>query len=232
MQRKRKTQKKQKRKGNAVPTDRQMINKQIQLLTRQKLRIFDVNRIPPRIRAPKGSTWTSVFQANFATGNFLVPFTTAVAALTAASYQFTLSDIVQSGSVVALFDQYRIDQVDFYMIPVGNALNSTAGTVPAYAVVDRDDNTLIASLAAIQEYDNVQQIQLFEGLHVRLNPTVTVALNAAGSFSGLEVKAAPFVDVGFITVPHYGIKVFSAPTGAIQSWNIKAYYRITFLNSR
>lgn len=155
---------------------------------------------------------------------------------------FSLQDVGQVATLTALFDQYRFDKVEIRLVPASSSVEtfnvaSPNNSVPSiYAVLDFDDSTALASLAAAQQYDNVQITRYGEGLSITVLPSNTPALYASGGFSGYEVQRADWVDCANTAVGHYGVKGIITELTALSTstavWYIYAKYYLSFRNTR
>jgi len=165
-----------------------------------------------------------------------------VNATTPFAMAFSLQDLNQVASLTALFDQYRFDKVELKLIPQSTSINvmntaSPNDTPPKIlAVLDFDDSIAPASLAAVQEYDNVQIVTYGEGLMITLLPSYTPAVFAAGAFSGYAVQRAGWLDCANQAVAHYGIKGIVTALQALSTsgvyWDVAAKYYVSFRNTR
>lgn len=159
------------------------------------------------------------------------------------SVAFELNDIDDPTSYSSVFDQYRIDRVVF-QLRSRNKAQFLAGTAtanayppPLYLVIDRDDSTAPASLAALREYDNCVEVNGDEDISVDLEPSITPAIYAGGAFSGYGVnRVGQWLDIANATIPHYGVKFgvasLNVSTTYLWEWDIFAYYYLSFRNVR
>jgi len=158
---------------------------------------------------------------------------------------FALADLPQKASWEAVFDQYRIDEIEVHLIPVYNVVDAhgTAspnnGCPPSVIVLDYDDNTSLASITAAFEYDNSQIITPYQGAVVKVRPKITPAMYAGAFFTGYGVEDSaegPWLDVASDTVDHYGIKMWVNPLANASTetlgWYAYAQYTISFANVR
>lgn len=207
---------------------------------------------PPRMPVPSGpspgATLTIVQQVNQfndISGNVATLAIQQASALAAfGAIGFELADLAQVASWAAVFDQYRIEEVHFRLTTRSNAVSTftnSAATedVPFLLfVIDRDDSSALGSLNAMYEYDNIVQIPGTSNLDIILQPSVTPALYASGAFSGYGVEKSNelWLDVANTGVAHYGIKFGLSPldvaTTAKWTWDIMAWYKVSFRNVR
>jgi len=155
---------------------------------------------------------------------------------------FSLQDLGQVAQLTAVFDQYRFDKVELKFVPESNAVTvqqvaSPNNVLPSlWVVLDYDDSTAPASLAAVLQYDNVEACIYGEGLMVEVAPSNTVALYASGAFSGYQVQKAQWTDCANTAVAHYGVKGAVSELTALSTqtctWRIFAKYYVSFRNTR
>jgi hypothetical protein len=165
------------------------------------------------------------------------------ATLVFGSAAFSLQDVDQVASFTAVFDQYRIDRVVMQVKTQNNVLNfntaSLANSSPpqTYWVVDRDDSSVLTTLAQARQYDNVQEATAMDNVEIDLQPSVTPAVYAAGAFSGYAiVRTGMWLDCNNVSIPHYGVKwaitELSAAATDTYYWNVFFYYYLSFRNVR
>ena len=148
------------------------------------------------------------------------------------SYSFQLSDLPSFADFTALFDSYRIDEVELTMIPGWTQFdNNTMALV--LSVVDFDDATVSTDLSAFLQSENVQQHTPHEPIRIKLKPKFATAA-FSGAFTSYSVSQG-WVDCGSPSVQHYGIKLF---LGALQgaatnnTWLVTARYKISLRAAR
>jgi hypothetical protein len=172
--------------------------------------------------------------------------TTVAQTATTPSYSATFnafSQLDQYATFAALFDQYRITRVDLEFRPAytANSLSlSFGGATPAvcpliYVVVDYDDATTPASLAAFRQYENCQ-VHQYESFTISYVPHAAVCAYASGTFTSYANVTSPWIDCSSIGVQHYGWKtgITAGLAGAIdlQYWNVSQRLTIQFRNVR
>jgi hypothetical protein len=119
---------------------------------------------------------------------------------------FTLNDVAQVGSFQSLFDQYRIKEIEVWLVPGLNASTSIQGTSSTLTTVtDYDDDNTPTSLTALQQYTNATVTQSTNGHYRRWKPHVAEALYS-GAFTSYGNITAPWIDIASSGVKHYGFK--------------------------
>lgn len=186
--------------------------------------------------------------------------TQAAAAKTVQSFLFQLSDLPQSASYTALFDQYRITKIKMDFIPCSSIVNnaSTQITAAGYAetapeaasatatvglygtVIDYDDANALASLAAATEYENFRYGSVASNkIHSRTFVPHTASAAFNGAFAGYKNDKNAWIDCAYPGVQYFGLKFYADEAGAqgaqqqcFQSWRILATYWVEFKNVR
>jgi cellobiose phosphorylase len=138
---------------------------------------------------------------------------------------FTFTDLAQYSSFSAIFDQYRITDIEVWLIP-GLSTSALQSGVSGnyYTVTDYDDDTTPTSSTALTQYTNVMQTPLNQGQYRRWKPHVAEALYGGGAFTSYGNIPAPWIDVASNSVKHYGFKAISA--GAASSGTVISFQLI------
>ncbi len=157
---------------------------------------------------------------------------------------FQLSDLTQSTTLAALFDQYRIEKVKVHFksrnnaVSVFNTASPNGGVPTGYLVVDRDDGTALTSMSDPLQYDNVVSFNGEEDSTVELVPSITPAVYSGGAFSGYTTapSTSHWIDIANTSIPAYGIKGAVGPLSASVTsswvWDITAEYIVSFRKTR
>lgn len=213
------------------------------------------DKIPPRMPAPGGpSKGANLTMTQFIRGSDMtLPTGSAIvgslmrqstASDAFAAWAFCLADIPNSASVGALFDQYRIDEIQFRLrsrnpaVFVSQQASPNYSTTTPLVVVDLDDNTAPTTLLELQQYDNCIQISAQDSIDVVLTPAVTTPVFSGGVFSGYKVEKGSdgWLDVANMSIPHYGVKAAlpALVTSTTQrfDWDVEAIYKVSFKNVR
>ncbi len=162
-----------------------------------------------------------------------------------AAWAFCLADVPNITALSSLFDQYRIDAVQFRLrtrnpaVFVANSASPNYATTSPLLVVDRDDATAPTTLLELQQYDNCICISTQDSLDILLDsPSITPSVFSGGAFSGYAVDDSSryWLDVANTSIPHYGIKAglpaLVATTTQKIDWDVEAWYKISFRNIR
>jgi len=156
--------------------------------------------------------------------------TTNNAATTFFAKNFSFSDIQQVASFQALFDQYRISEVELWIQPVNNSATVATSGPTWYSVVDYDDSATPTSLASLQQYTNVITTPLNNGHYVRFKPHVAEALYG-GAFTAFGNIHAPWIDSASPGVQHYGFKMGVNVTPTVVTFNMVMRYHFQCRNT-
>jgi len=159
-------------------------------------------------------------------GNVL---TTNNAATTFFAKFFAFSDIQQVSSFQALFDQYRIVEVELWIEPANNTATVATAGPNWYSVVDYDDAATPSALAALQQYTNVITTPLNNGHYVRFRPHVAKALYG-GAFTAFGNELSPWIDSASAGVQHYGFKMGCNVTPTVVTFSMMMRYHFQTRN--
>ena len=213
------------------------------------------DRVPPRMPAPGGPMkGASLTTTQFVRGSDMtLPTGSAIVGALVrqstssdvfASFAFALADIPNISSIGALFDQYRIEEIQFRLrsrnpaVFVANSASPNYSTPQSLLVIDRDDNTAPTTLLELQQYDNCQSYQAQDNIDVIFKPSITPSVFSGGAFSGYAVDESGkyWLDVANTSIPHYGLKLglsaLVATTTQKFDWDIEAVYKVSFKNVR
>jgi len=164
------------------------------------------------------------------------------------AWQFQLNMIPQVATFTSLYDEYRIDGVEFTLVPRANiniASGNLAGTgqntvanayLPRLIIAkDHDDATVPASYNALREYGNSKEYYVQNGrvIKVYIKPAVAQQIYN-GVTSANSERFSPWIDCANNNVPHYGIKV-ALPASAIANYitlDVTVRYLLSFRQVR
>lgn len=154
----------------------------------------------------------------------LSPFETTYAGNTVGAITFSLSNISQSATFTALYDEYCITKVVIRFVPTASINNNADPTTyiaqPFYTIIDYDDNTVPAGLTEMLDYDTLKYT-VSTKTHTRtLIPRLSMlAYKTSGSTIGYAAKSRQWIDCSNADVPHYGVKYFIGPNGGTTAAN-------------
>jgi hypothetical protein len=137
------------------------------------------------------------------------------------------ADILQYSSYASVFDQYRIDMVEVWLVPYG------AGTIPGYnnvgkiySVVDYDDASNLITIASAQQYENCVTTRFTDGHYIKFRPHIAVAAYGGG-FTKYLNRVSDWIDAGSQAVEHYGMKLACDTTSSNTDVKIDMTTRLT-----
>jgi len=147
---------------------------------------------------------------------------------------FKLSDLPGSGSLVAVFDQYKIDAIEVWLIPNTNTTGNSAGfdgfTVSSVIDYD-DDSTSGVTSATLQQYQNCVMTSRFEGVYRKWRPHAQSSLlNNSNALVGSGNVTSPWIDCAQPSIKHYGIKLVFNATATTSILSVRARYSVSFRN--
>jgi len=158
--------------------------------------------------------------------------TTSVTIPTFISASFTLSALDQATQLAAVFDQYRIDEVEAWIIPHLTSNNSASGNPGLYtSVVDYDDASALGSIGAALDYTNAVTSSGCSGHYRRFKPHVAVAAYS-GAFTSFANEPSPWIDAASPGVIHYGLKCAFTPTSSVETMDLVYRLHVSFRNLR
>jgi len=143
---------------------------------------------------------------------------------------FTANQIDQYSSLAAVFDQYRIEEIELWM--VGNNVVSAENSNGLLAtVIDYDDAVALSTFAQAQDYSNVVTSPMGMQHYRRFVPHAAMAMYS-GTFTSYGNVESPWIDASSGGVQHYGFKVAATTTSIICGFNLIIRFRIAFRNVR
>lgn len=141
--------------------------------------------------------------------------TTSNVGLTTYSTYFTLGSSPQSAQFAAVFDQYRLMEVQVWFVPVNPTSPSGAAVNRGmlYSVVDYDNITALGSAAAAQSYTNCVSSPCTVAHYRRFTPHMAVGAYS-GTFTSYANLQRQWIDCTSNAVQHYGLKIIATQCDA------------------
>lgn len=125
--------------------------------------------------------------------------------------QFTLSQLTEVASWTALFDQYRILEIEVMLqFPMSENTGMGADEGRYVSVIDVDDASTPTDLDILCAYSTAVESTATQPHYHRWAPGVPVDLYT-GAFGGFGNVTSPWIDCGSTGVLHYGLKFGSSP---------------------
>jgi hypothetical protein len=134
---------------------------------------------------------------------------TSSSADTFASFDFRLLDLPGGAGFAQVFDQYRIDKVDFMAIclqTVNPVLATTQPAPVAFSVIDYDDALAPTSISSLREFNTCRVHPPLTTIRRSFRPMI--ALSAySGTANGYASTNPTWLDIAYNDIRHYGIKL-------------------------
>lgn len=147
-------------------------------------------------------------------------------------FTFLLSQVNGYSNLATIFDQYRVNQIEFWLTPQRASVPTTAGYTPGLLIsaIDWDDPG-VATFAELTEYESAIVSHGLDGHYRRYQPHVSIPAYAGG-FSGYKNEASPWIDINYSTVEHYGVKVSTSITSDIVLYDLIVRAHLEFRTVR
>jgi len=159
--------------------------------------------------------------------------TTSTTLSSFAALYFTAGALDQISALTAVFDQYRIDEVELWIIPrlLGGLGNGTQEAGLLHSVIDYDDASNLTTVQQALDYTNVVVSSGSCGHYRRWKPHCAVAAYS-GSFTSYINEESPWIDAASTAVQHYGVKLAIGVTDSVYTFDAVARFRMTWRNLR
>jgi len=152
-------------------------------------------------------------------------FSTSASVVTSYGLAITAgTHITQFANYQALFDQYRIDEIECWLQPYPNGVT----TGMAYTAIDYDNATAV-SPTAIQQLQNVEQGDCQVGHYRRWKPHCALAAYG-GAFTAFSNVASPWIDSVSSAVQHYGFLASADVTSQIVPFDMVVRIKFSVRN--
>jgi len=128
----------------------------------------------------------------------------------AVSY-FKLSNVLQSSDLTTLYDRYKINAIKVRIIPLSNFANVNGqGIIPTMVYhTDYDDATTPTSDSDVRVKAGAKEVRLDKPRTIYIRPKIADAILGASAGTAYSVpKAAPYINMSYPDVPHYGLKMY------------------------
>jgi hypothetical protein len=139
-------------------------------------------------------------------------FSSSVTVPTGVGAYISLSGLPNASTYAALFDQYRICQVEVWAMPTGTLAPEESALFKS--VVDYDNTTSTATTAFFDSYSNTHTTTLQNGHYRRFTPHIAIAAYA-GAFTSYGNRSLQWIDCNSTGVQHYGVKYYIDTTSAV-----------------
>lgn len=128
----------------------------------------------------------------------------------AVSY-FKLSNVLQVSDLTALYDRYKITGIKLKIIPLSNMANvNGSGVLPTMVYhTDYDDALTPTDDASVRVKAGAKEVRLDRSRTIYIKPKIADAILGASAGTAYSVpKAAPYINMSYPDVPHYGLKMY------------------------
>jgi len=159
------------------------------------------------------------------------PLTSSASVSTFGALYFTVGALDQISSLTALFDQYRINEIEVWIMPRTTNNTVTSNTGLQATVVDYDDETVLGTFASALDYTNVVVGTGIEGQYRRFKPHAAIAAYS-GTFASYANEESPWIDAASTGVRHYGVKTAWTTTDIPYSSDIMVRLHTEWRNVR
>jgi hypothetical protein len=165
--------------------------------------VFNNTGRPPLVRAPTNNSEFRVVQSYEL--NALLTASNAVT--TFGAVNFMVSSLDQIASLTNVFDQYRIERIEAWLIPrITNVQTSPLlNTGLFHSVIDFDDSTVLTTVGQALDYANCVVSSGTDGHYRTWVPHVAMAAYS-GVFTSFANVESPWIDAVSTGVQHYGLK--------------------------
>lgn len=128
----------------------------------------------------------------------------------AVSY-FKLSNVLQNTDFTALYDRYKINAIKVKIIPLSTMANVNGqGVVPTMVYhTDYDDALTPTSDETVRVKAGAKEVRLDKPVSIYFKPKIADAILGASAGTAYSVpKKAPYINMSYPDVPHYGLKMY------------------------
>jgi len=158
--------------------------------------------------------------------------TSSTTAFVGIALNFQASQVPNFADFTAVFDQYRIERIELWLMPASATDAGLASEASAFvSVIDYDDSNTPSSEAVLLDYQNSMVTSLNSGHYRAFIPHVALAAYS-GAFTSFCNEEAPWIDAASPTVQHYGVKLGVTNTVASAQIMGRVRYWLGFRNAR
>jgi hypothetical protein len=158
--------------------------------------------------------------------------TSSTTASTFTGLYWSLGAHDQVASFSAVFDQYRITELEFRFVPKINANNSTVSLGLFHVVVDFDDANVLTTVAQALDYTNCKIVEGYKPITIRFRPHLAVSAFSGAFSSFANVSPMLWIDTASTNVQYYGVKTAWTLTSAVAYYDLYVTSKIQFRNVR
>jgi len=141
-----------------------------------------------------------------------------------------------------VFDQYKIEAVEFWITPQANVNLPTAGSgAPVYAnqprlvtVIDLDNAASVVDIYHASNYSSAVTTEPYEKQRRCFKPHIAYAAYGSGAFTSYANQQAGWVDIASSGVSHFGLKAAcdmdGNASGPHAQWDLTVRASVLFRN--
>lgn len=167
-----------------------------------------------------------VTQYKFVQGANIV---TSTSTATFRSFSFKFSDTQDVAEMSAVFDQYKIANIDYKIMPdVTIADSSTKVLGLNQCVIDYDDANLFTSITDPADYTNLRVSGPLEAIQGSFVPHFAYAAYATGVFTSFANSPPRWIDAASPGVEHYGLKLAFGTTSTVITYTVTFRYKMVY----
>lgn len=159
-------------------------------------------------------------------------FTTSTTNPTYTSITVSFAQVDQVSALSAVFDQYKILEVECFITPKTSADIASSRNAQYVTVLDFDDSTNLTSFASAGDYVSAVFAPQTNGTVRRFVPRVAQALYAPSAFTSFGNSSPMWIDTASSNVAHYGVKLAALPVTASQVFDLQIRMKIAFRSVR
>jgi len=144
-----------------------------------------------------------------------------------AAKKFILNDIQNSGSFTSVFDEYRIRDIEVWLVPRESfsiAAGSNAGLLTS--AVDIDD--VSAGLISLTDASGAITTPGVCGHYHKWSPRVANSVYSAGAFGAFGAEESPWLDCASPSIEHYGLKSYITVCSQVYIFDLIARYTVDY----
>jgi hypothetical protein len=165
--------------------------------------------------------------------NEFTNFNTSTIAEVRVGYSIRLSDFPNYSNWTACFDEYRIEECEFWVIPAITESTTGAPQTGRYVgSIDLDDASAFSSFAAHLSADDALVTGVTTGQYQHFVPRLSSTCYNGAVASGYSSAARQWIDTSTPSVNHYGVKYSATATGTAMNLVVEVRMKVSFRGSR
>jgi len=154
-----------------------------------------------------------------------VELTTSTVVNSFSTFNLALSALSGYTNYTALFDQYKVEQIEAWLEPVAAQGTTVFGFMAS--CVDLDDANIPSTIASVQDHQSALVGMGAAGRRHCWRPHMAVA-TFSGAFTSYANEVAGWIDSASPNVQHFGLKIACAPTPVAIGYNLTIRAVVSF----